>query len=237
MSYMRITAMAVLVSISSVTNVNAMSVSPVKVTLKNTGDSEVIRLVNPRNVATTVRIQPYLWKNSASPDDLRPTEDILAVPPIFEIGPGDEQVIRVALRKPNDSRREQTYRMLISEVPSEVDDTAGVQVNFRVNMPIFVAPTGARPEPQWRLEPDPDGVAELVLNNDGSAHLQVTDLSLTKSSDDQAIFNTKSAGYIFAGEKRSWLLDVEASDLKGPLNLTAETNRGPIEAVVTLPEG
>ena len=86
---------------------------------------------------------------------------------------GAEQVIRLALRQPLTSDTEAAYRLLITEVPRAVGDgTQGVSFALRLNLPVFVTPEGALPQPSWSLERDGGG-ARLTLGNEGNAHVRV----------------------------------------------------------------
>jgi fimbrial chaperone protein len=161
------------------------------------------------------------------------TGDILAVPPVFEIAAGAEQVIRLALRRPLTSGTEQAYRLLITEVPRAVGGDQGVAFALRLNLPVFVTPDGAAPAPAWSLERDGGG-AKLTLGNQGSAHVRVRSVALFQDGGAEPVFVSDEGGYVLAGRERSWQLDLGRLKSGAPLTVRAETDRGEIEAPVDI---
>lgn len=214
----------------------AFTLSPMKVTLNAEGDTQTIRVKNPSDQPVDMQMQIFGWSDSEDLEALTPTEDILAMPPIFTVEPGGEQTVRVALRHPIDGESERSYRVVIAEVSPEVGKPTGLGFSLAVSIPLFVHPDGAEAAPVWTIEKtDAEGHA-LVLANEGKAYLKVAQVTL--GYDDAAagaVFEAQG-GYVLAGDRRSWPLDPDVSGLKGPFVLRAESNIGPIESVVTLPE-
>ena len=156
----------------------SLNVAPTRVELGPEARSGAVTLQNDAELPVTVQVQTFAWPRSPLADDLEPTRDLLAVPPVFSLEPKARQIIRVALRKPLAGGREQAYRLLITEVP-EPQGGSGAAVRFalRLSLPVFATPAGARPTPVWSF----GGSAEaptLRLLNSGTAHLQVRRIEL-----------------------------------------------------------
>ena len=135
-----------------------LQVSPVRISISADGKAGVVRLQNQSEVSTLVQVEALVWDDGADLAQVPTTNEILAVPPVFEIAPGAEQVIRLALRRPLTTDTEQAYRLLITEVPRAVGDgVEGVAFALRLNLPVFVTPDGALPQPAWSLERDGGG--------------------------------------------------------------------------------
>ena len=220
--------------------VSAFSVSPLRVYMNANEGISVIRVGNPSNKPVTFRLEAFTWADSKAFNELQPTTDLLAVPPVFEVDAGESQVIRIAMRDSvefPDGVAERTYRLVLNQVPTAVGKREGVSFAYRINMPLFVASPSAKPQAIWSVNKDDSDRPLLTLANEGNAHIQVDNLQLTDGETEAKIFNLKSGGYIFAGERRSWPLDVSLSDLKSDLNLQADTNRGALKALVRLPDG
>ena len=211
-----------------------LKVSPIKVTLPADGRSEVIRLKNPDFRSTLVQVQAVEWAAAADLDRAKRADEILAVPPIFEVGPDSEQVIRLALRDTGGPAVERAYRLLITEVPEEVE-AGGVAFAVRLNMPLFVTPEGAAPEPVWRFAYTPSGEAELILANHGSAHLMVKSLELRAAGASNPLFQTDRFAYALAGGEARWSLGYGRQSMPEGLEVLAETHLGPQQAPVMRP--
>jgi fimbrial chaperone protein len=211
-----------------------LQVSPVRITISADGKAGVVRLHNQSDVPTLVQIEAMVWNEVDDLSQVPTTSDILAVPPVFEIAAGAEQVIRLALRRPLTSGTEQAYRLLITEVPRAVGDgLQGVSFALRLNLPVFVTPEGALPQPTWSLERDGGG-AKLTLGNQGNAHVRVRSIALFEDGGAQPVFVSDEGGYVLAGRERSWQLDLGRLKAGASLTVKAETNLGELEAAVDI---
>jgi fimbrial chaperone protein len=223
---------ASLVSLSAV-NAGTLSVSPVKVSMPASGKAEVIHLKNPDATPTLVQIEAIAWTEDSTKEAIR-TDDVIAVPPVFELDGGREQVIRLALRRPVDQPTERAYRLLITEVPMTVN-ASGLNFAVRLDLPLFVTPDGAKPNPVWLIEPARDGKADLVLTNQGAAHIQVQTLELRSPNSPRILFTTDEPVYALAGETRRWPLGQTLAALPASLEVHTETHLGPKTAPVIRP--
>ncbi|MGI9416333.1 MAG: fimbrial biogenesis chaperone [Geminicoccaceae bacterium] len=229
------TALAVLGSLAfGVAEAGTLKVSPIKIFLPDDGKSEVIRVKNPDPNPALVQVQAVEWTTVEKLDEAKRVDEILAVPPIFEIAPNSEQVIRLAHRDAGGGAIEKAYRLLITEVPEDVTP-GGVAFAVRLNMPLFVTPRGAVPDPEWRFGYTPSGEAELVLTNHGNAHLMVKSLTLRGVGDQRTLFKTDQFAYALAGTKQRWSLGYGQRSFPKSLEVHAETNLGPQQAPVMSP--
>lgn len=229
---LRWTALAALGSLAlGAAEAGTLKVSPIKVFLPTDGKSEVIRVRNPDQTPALVQVQAVEWSKAEDLDQAAHADEILAVPPIFEMGPNSEQVIRLAHRNGKSAVVEKAYRLLITEVPEEVDSD-GIAFAVRLNMPLFVTPKGAVPDPEWRFQVTPSGEAELILTNRGSAHLMVKSLELHGAGYGKPIFETDQFVYALAGKEQRWSLGYGQKALSGSLEVISETNLGPQQSPV-----
>jgi len=174
------------------------------------------------------------WTDVEGLETAERAEEILAVPPIFEMGPNSEQVIRLAHRDGGRAATEKAYRLLITEVPEEVD-AGGTAFAVRLNMPLFVTPHGAVPDPVWRFQVTKSGEAELILANHGSAHLMVKSLELRGVGSTNPLFETDQFVYALAGTEQRWSLGYGQKSLPESLEVISETNLGPQQSPVMTP--
>ncbi len=108
----------------------------------------------------------------------------------------------------------------------------------RLNLPVFVTPKGALPQPTWSLDRDAGG-AKLTLGNQGNAHVRVQSIALFADGAPEPVFVSDEGGYVLAGGERSWRLDLahlKAGALKAgaSLKVKAETNLGELESPVDI---
>lgn len=218
-----------LVTLSVSAGAASLSVSPTRVELGPDTRSGALTLQNDADAPVTVQVQTFAWPRSAATDDLEPTRELLAVPPVFSLAPKAKQIIRVALRKPPAGQREQAYRLLITEVP-EPPGGGGAAVRFalRLSLPVFATPPGARPLAAWSLGGSLDAPT-LTLANAGTAHIQVRRIELRRPAREEVLQVIDAPAYVLPGGSRAWPLAAAARGIS-PLRLVADTDLGPLEA-------
>ena len=213
----------------------ALSVAPTRVELGPDDRSAVVTLQNDGSEAVMLQVQTFAWPRTPATSDLEPTRDILAVPPVFALAGKGKQIIRVALRGPPPADREQAYRLLITEVPRGGGNDTGVRFALRLSLPVFVTPPGAAPLIGWTIV-HTDGSPQLALDNRGTAHLQVRRITLRAPGRSQPLQTIEDGAYLLSGQSITWAL-TELATAQRTLQLEAETNLGPIQAAIDLPQG
>ena len=81
-----------------------------------------------------------------------------------------------------------------------------------------------------------DGSLKISLNNDGNAHIQIINFSLSKPGSSQPWITQQASDYVLIGQSLDWVLPASA-DYSIPqsgtsIKLFAETDAGDIEAEV-----
>ncbi len=154
-------------------------IDPVRVLLSESKPSAVMRVENRGSATITVQLKAMSWSQSGNRDQLADSRELLATPQVFRLRPGQVQVVRVALLRPVDDRRELAYRLLLDEVPPPpAADFRGLQMALRISMPVFVQPRAPAAATLDVMMVERDGQRQLQLSNRGQAHLQLTGLSL-----------------------------------------------------------
>ncbi len=136
----------------------ALSVAPTRLELGPDANTDAVSMRNDGDRPVLVQVETFRWTGPLGAEGLEATRELLTVPSIFRIAPGERQVVRVALRRPFRGTVEEAYRLLIAEVPEETGPRAGgIRFTLRLSLPVFVTPEGARPRPEWRLRRDARG--------------------------------------------------------------------------------
>jgi fimbrial chaperone protein len=213
----------------------SLAVSPIRIELPPDGSPEVVHVRNGAVDPTLVQVQAVEWAEDI--DAAPAASEIIAVPPVFELKGSSEQVLRLALRRPLAGAKEKAYRLLITEVPREVSAPNALTFAVRLNLPIFVTPDGALPEPEWSVRRSPDGEAELVLDNRGGAHLRVDEIELRADGASTPVYSSDEIAYALAADAKIWALGQPFDGLPPELEVIAESNRGPLVAPVARPGG
>jgi fimbrial chaperone protein len=210
-----------------------LAISPTRVELGDTGTA-TISVRNDGDEGSVLQISVMRWLDSPMPDALEPAPELMAVPPVFTLKAGRQQVIRLALRDRTRPAVERSYRLLISEVPPPAaggTQPGGVTFSLGFNVPVFQKPPGALAAPVWSIEPGAGGPV-LGLRNTGQAHVRMSGI-LVQDGAGRSLAELKESFYLLPGRSRSWQLPAGAAG--APITVIAETNLGTLEERLAAP--
>lgn len=211
-----------------------LGVSPTRIELAPGRPAAVVTLTNSGEAPLLLQVETFAWRSSPSTADLEPTRELVAVPPLLRLAPGDRQIVRVARRSDAPPAVEESFRLLVTEVPSGEAAAGGVRLALRMSLPVFVTPPGARAEPRWTIERDAAGPS-LVVANRGRAHLHVRRIEVLAAA--RPIGLGDGPVYVLAGREHRWSLAGARLEGARALSIRAETNLGDLDFVVPVQGG
>lgn len=95
-------------------------ISPVQVSLHNTAPIGLLRLTNTGTKPVSFQVRMY--KGGLTKQDKPTTKELMYTPPIFKLGPGQAQIVRVGMRKRSHLTENQEYTLSIIEIPPPVSE-------------------------------------------------------------------------------------------------------------------
>jgi len=120
-----------------------LNVSPIKVELSPTLTKSLLILRNDGTEAVRYQVSVHAWSQGPKGEiQLAPTKDIVALPTLFALKPGEERNVRIGVASPF-GNIEKTYRVFIEELPpaeKPSQPVSQVRVLTRVGVPVFLAP-------------------------------------------------------------------------------------------------
>ena len=215
----------VLLAWLNLANAGGLGVSPISVHLSDSQPTAALTLVNNGARAAVVQLQLLAWRANGEDVSYRPTDDIVAAPPIATIPPGQTQIVRVGLSREADPRRELAYRLYIEEVPPPpTPGQQGLQIALRIGLPVFIEPMQpARPRLKWRATRSSDDAVAIQATNTGDAHLRLMSLRLRPAGAAQPVIEQQIVGYLLPGQSRHWTLPLATQLPDGRLHLSVVT--------------
>jgi len=182
-----------------------LQLEPVSIRLTPEARAAVVRLRNSGAAPMDVQVRAFRWSQADGEDRLHATQALRISPPIQSIPPGGEQYVRVLLDEQASPEAEQTFRLLVDELPTRSGGDGHVRMLIRYSLPVTVRPPGlGAPALTFRVHQGPDG-PQLEARNAGDRSAQLSDLSLTTASGDVPV-TRGLLGYVLAGQVRRWPL-------------------------------
>ncbi|MBB3257304.1 fimbrial chaperone protein [Paraburkholderia bannensis] len=233
-----------------------LQISPVTIEFSAAEVATGLTLRNPGDAPLYGQVRVFEWSEAHGDDVLTPTGDVIASPPLIEIAPHSDQLVRLVRAKAPGApgtppqgasggggaeALEQSYRILIDELPAPGTPGAeGVTIRLRYSVPVFVDAAGAgiaRPLLAWRLVHEPQGYA-LRADNSGTRRAQIAAVSLFDDAGHHWDVTNGLLGYALARQSRQWSVPIPAdAKFSGQLKVRATVNTLPLEDTVSIEQG
>lgn len=189
-------------------NAASIRLSPVSIEILNDQSASSISLYNQSNESSDLQVRVFEWRQNAGQDQLIPTDEIAVSPPFLKLQPNDSYNLRVVRINPVPVSGEQTYRIIIDELPKPIDNRKvdqGVNVLLRSSLPLFVVNKDAITKLTWSIQQVQNN-SSLIINNVGNRHALLSNLTLvdTTANKSYAIKVNTVNGYILAGKARNF---------------------------------
>ncbi|MBM7140660.1 MULTISPECIES: molecular chaperone [Acinetobacter] len=199
---------SLLLFLPSMLNAASIRLSPVSVEILNDQAASSISLYNQSNESTDLQVRVFEWRQNAGQDQLIPTDEIAISPPFLKLQPNDSYNLRIVRINPGPVSGEQTYRIIIDELPKPVDSRKvdqGVNVLLRSSLPVFVVNKDAMTKLTWSIQQEQTN-SYLTIHNVGNRHALLSNLTLvdTTANKSYSIKVNTVNGYILAGKSRNF---------------------------------
>jgi fimbrial chaperone protein len=215
-----------------------LQISPVMVDLQADENASGITLRNPGDSPLYGQVRVFRWEQVNGEDELTPTQDLIASPPLIQIAAQTDQLVRLVRAAPSPVATEQSFRILIDELPQPgAAPTNGVTIRLRYSVPVFVEPPGAAGQPvlSWHLARTSEGWVMRVANT-GTSRARIAAVQLVNGAGKVYVVNSGLLGYALVGRAGQWQVPLPPdADLGGgTVKVRAAVNSLPVEAVMTV---
>jgi fimbrial chaperone protein len=214
----------------------SLRVAPVLLDVMEPTSATKLELRNGGSSDARVQIRVFKWTQDVRGDQLAPTEDVVVSPPMMALPAGAEYVVRVirVTNRPVDA--EESYRVLVDELPGlEQRRNGTVSMVVRQSIPVFFSrPGAASANVTWSIASN-GSTYVIDAANSGGKRLRIASLIVATRQGALLAQESGLVGYILSGSRVSW--SVPARRVAGYaefLRLTADTELDPID-VTTKP--
>ncbi len=194
--------------------------------------AETLTLSNPGSTPLTAQVRVYRWSQVDGEDKNEPTTDVVASPPMVTVAPGKDQIVRIVRVAKRPVGAEETYRIIADELPTR-DPASPISVNFnyQYSIPLFLVPEQAgKSKVNWIVEKRGNATF-LTASNMGNRRVRVGGLTVKTAAGKEFVVGKGLNGYVLAGSSKRWSLpSTLVLGGNGPLNITARSDEGPINA-------
>lgn len=209
----------------------SLQISPVIIDLQANQATTNLHLRNPSQAPLYGQIRVFRWDQASGEDTLTPTQDLAVSPPIMQIQAQGEQIVRLVRIDPKPTPSEQSYRVLVDEIPQNEEVSGNmIAIRLRYSVPIFIAASDDHPDTnpeesvRWRIQRR-DNAWYLKAKNIGVKHAKVSTISLINAAGKEFPITSGLLGYALAGREREWRLELPPeANLNGALTIKTIIN-------------
>ena len=217
----------------SMLQAGSYTVQPVRIELSARQFRTTVQTRNLGNEPTTVQAHVVAWKAEGVEEVLSDSDDILLNPPIFTLAPGQVQSMRLGLRRLPSDAAEVTYRLILEEVPPPMPPGfMGVQPVLKISIPIFFKPKLPAAQLTWKVRRSANRDLSLSVENQGNAHVQIKQLSITAPGRPEPDFVTNTLTYVLRTGRKEWTIRDAQLTGSGRLVVQVRTDIGDLREVV-----
>jgi fimbrial chaperone protein len=192
------------------------SVTPVRIYMTPKDKAVAVTITNEGDEELVMQADLYVWKQKPDgEDELTLTEDMFLSPPIIKLAGKSHQVVRLARLNRATPEQQQTYRMIVREIPEArpAKDNIQLQIALAFSMPVFITPPGAKSKLDCGVARTAANSINVACENSGNAYAQPLDFELTDAAG-KILANRDKGGYILPGIKR--IFDIKSADKSIP---------------------
>ncbi|MDH6593939.1 fimbrial chaperone protein [Variovorax sp. TBS-050B] len=202
----------------------SLQVAPVSIDLNAPAQAAAIHLRNRGTEPVNVQVRVFKWSQDGGEEQLTPTTQVVASPPAASLQPGTTYTIRIARTAAPVTRGEESYRLLIDELPATnlVRPDTGVNMVIRYSIPVFFAERTAGAMLRWEVRRQGDELVAKAINT-GDRHAKIVDLAVEEPGG-RISFGDGLNGYVLPGSTKEWVVKARPIAPGSRVTITAKGN-------------
>lgn len=198
--------LAILFAFTHYAHCATLQVAPVMLNLSTAQRAGALYLTNTGDQPIHAQIRVYDWTQSSGKDVLTQTNEVVSSPAVTSLAPGQRQLVRIVVLNPAPHSQEQSFRLLVDELPRAhlgTDGQNGVHFLLRYSIPLFIAPEDVAQKDETTQLSCQQENGEVWCQNHGSTHIRLSDVQAIARNGQVVDSLSGLAGYVLAGKQFS----------------------------------
>lgn len=202
----------------------AVLVWPVYQVIEADQKGSALWLENRGTDLVSMQVRVLGWRQENGAERYSDQNNVVASPPFIRIEPGKKQLVRLMRLTPVPAGAEQSYRILIDEIPvagNKPATGAALTIQMRYVLPLFTQGDGIWTAPRQDVKRDQKtmsqpklswsvtqrhGETQLAIRNSGVVHARLSNLYWGKGATSTQSISQGFMGYVLPGQTMYWPL-------------------------------
>ncbi|MBM7047542.1 MULTISPECIES: molecular chaperone [Rhizobium] len=215
-------------------NATSLRVAPTNLELIAPASTGVLNLANDDDHPINVQVRVFKWSQMGGIERLEPTRDVVASPPSAKMAPNGQYVVRVVRTSKALVKSEETYRVIVDELPDPARARAGtVTLIMRHSIPVFFKNADVKAaDVSWNISRQGSSLF-LTGTNNGASRFRLSNVTLKQGP---AKIGSRSGlvGYVLGGATMQWPITTAKSLSGGTVTLQGQSDLGPFDANIAV---
>jgi fimbrial chaperone protein len=224
------TSLAIMATAAAATSI---SISPISIEVQAPGGASRVTLENAGKDPVQAQIRVFKWVQENGKDKLVPTRDVVASPPAIKMEPGKKSVVRVVRVSKTPVAAEESYRLIVDEVPPPVKSGKSVSFAIQYSVPVFFTNAPGEQNLAWDARIS-KGQLVISASNSGTRRAKLSQMQLKLPDGKIATVAEGLAGYVLPGSSRTWVAKPRALKTGNKISIVATSELGPINASTSI---
>lgn len=206
----------------------SLQVAPVLVDVPAPGAASKLTLKNSGSEQIRAQIRIFKWVQRNGKDELIPTRDVVASPPLAKISPNGSNIVRIVRVSKKPVKGEEAYRLIVDQLPSRTKKSGiAVKLQMRYSIPVFFgASSGNEPKLAWTVK---GNGSNLTVKNTGGRHVRVSELVMKSNGGARIGAKNGLVGYVLSNSVANFKIGLVKKARKGSkVLITANGQHGQI---------
>lgn len=216
---------------------SSLQVTPVRIQVDFPSAASTVTVSNPGDTPLAAQLRVFKWTRLDGKDTLEPTKNVVASPPLAKLAPGQPYVVRIIRVSKTPLNGEETYRLLVDEIPDPRAQAPsfGPRFAIRQSIPVFFTDPAAAPKLSWAAIVK-NGRLLLKARNEGGRRVRISALNVTNESGASLGYGENFIGYVFGRSSEQWTAAVPKKGFApgGTITILAQGDNGPIKATAKI---
>lgn len=215
-------------------NATSLRVAPTNLELIAPASTGVLNLANDDDHPINVQVRVFKWSQVGGIERLEPTRDVVASPPSAKMAPNGQYVVRVVRTSKALVKSEETYRVIVDELPDPARARAGtVTLIMRHSIPVFFKNADVKAaDVSWNISRQGNSLF-LTGTNNGASRFRLSNVTLKQGA---AKIGSRGGlvGYVLGGATMQWPITTAKSLSGGTVTLQGQSDLGPFDANIAV---
>ncbi len=218
-----------MLGIASTSQATSLQISPVLVDVPAPGAASKLVLKNSGSGLIKAQIRIFKWIQKNGRDELVPTRDVVASPPMVKVSPNRTNLVRIIRITKSPTKGEEAYRLIVDQLPDRSKKSGvAVKLQMRYSIPVFFgASSEDEPKLAWTVK---NHGSNLIVKNSGKRHMRISELLIRDKKGTNIATKNGLVGYVLSNSTASFnVKSVKKAKQNSRVFITAKGQLGDIK--------